>query len=108
MRMDIALFVFRVIFIIEQRHINLASKVKAKKNVKDLADVEMADATKAGPSIQSLIDKAVSARLKNLTATPGSSSKAKASNLSDNYLNIPDFFLGQEEGQGQPEEGQSR
>ena len=36
-----------------------------KKTLKEQADMEMADATKPSLSIQALIDKAVSARLKN-------------------------------------------
>lgn len=51
-------------------------KDEKKKQLARNADVEMADATKPGPSIQSMIDKAVNARVKQMA---GSSKKVSLS-----------------------------
>ena len=67
----------------------------------------MADGTGAGLSIQSLVDKAVAARLKNLNPK-ASGSKTKVNNLPDSYSVIFNFFSGQEKTEGQPQKGQSR
>ncbi|KAH9846185.1 hypothetical protein C2E23DRAFT_907975 [Lenzites betulinus] len=56
----------RCMFIIELRDAALKQKIDKKKAVEKSADVEMADATKPGPSIQSLVDKAVAGRVKPL------------------------------------------
>jgi hypothetical protein len=61
---DCVVYAFRVISIAEARDSVMATKISKKKDLAKSADVEMADATKPGPSIQSMIDKAVSARLK--------------------------------------------
>ena len=53
------------------RHRAMAMKISKKKDTADKADVEMADATRPGPSIQSLIDKGLNARLKALNLVPG-------------------------------------
>ncbi|KAF8888737.1 hypothetical protein CPB84DRAFT_1684099, partial [Gymnopilus junonius] len=63
-REDAVAFAFRAISIVEGRHIAQRSKVDRKKEIAKAVDVEMADATKPGPSMQSMIDRAVSARLK--------------------------------------------
>jgi hypothetical protein len=57
-----------VISIAGARDAVMATKISKKKDLAKSADVEMADATKPGPSIQSMIDKAVSARLKASTS----------------------------------------
>ena len=57
--------------IVAIRHRALSTKIEKKKEIAAKADVEMADATKAGPSIQSLIDKGLNARLKKLNLVPG-------------------------------------
>ena len=44
----------------------MTAKVKAKKQLHETADVEMANTTKPGPSIQSMIDKAVATHIKKL------------------------------------------
>ena len=106
-RQDIALFVFHVLFIVEQHHNISQDKIKAKKNIKNIVDTEMADGTGAGPSIQSLVDKAVAARLKTLNPKV-SGSKTKVNNLSDSYSVIFNFFSGQEKTESQSQEGQSR
>ncbi|KAH9484658.1 hypothetical protein JR316_0001557 [Psilocybe cubensis] len=66
--------------IVKLRHRALAIKIEKKRSTAATADVEMADATKPGPSIQSLIDKGLNARLKKLnlgyTSSGQSSSKA--------------------------------
>ena len=57
--------------IVAIRHRAMAIKIQKKRETADQADVEMADATKPGPSIQSLIDKGLNARLKKLNLVPG-------------------------------------
>ncbi|KIM72424.1 hypothetical protein PILCRDRAFT_16150 [Piloderma croceum F 1598] len=71
---DIPVYCFRVVSIVEARDHAATAKVKAKKQLHQAADAEMADATKPGPSIQSMIDKAVSARLKK-SAPKGAAKK---------------------------------
>ena len=61
---DAAAFAFRVIALVEARDIAAQVKLEKKKELRNAADVEMADATKPGPSMQSMIDKAVSAAWK--------------------------------------------
>ena len=61
---DVMVYAYRVISITEVRDAVMATKITKKKDLTHAADVEMADATKPSPSIQSMIDKAVSARLK--------------------------------------------
>ncbi|PPQ89916.1 hypothetical protein CVT25_009070 [Psilocybe cyanescens] len=56
--------------IVEIRHRALNKKIEKKRDTAAKADVEMADATKPGPSIQSLIDKGLNARLKKLNLVP--------------------------------------
>jgi hypothetical protein len=66
------LFCLQICLIVSLRHNALNTKIEKKKALtKPLPklgeDVEMADATKPGPSIQSVIDKAVNARFKKMT-----------------------------------------
>ncbi|KAF8878911.1 hypothetical protein CPB84DRAFT_1688157 [Gymnopilus junonius] len=68
-REDAVAFAFRAISIVEGRHIAQRSKLDRKKEIAKSADVEMADATKPGPSIQSMVDRAVSARFKKALPT---------------------------------------
>ncbi|EIW51326.1 uncharacterized protein TRAVEDRAFT_54659 [Trametes versicolor FP-101664 SS1] len=56
----------RCITIVEMRDFAMQAKIEKKKATEKSADVEMADATKPGPSIQSLVDKAVAGRVKPL------------------------------------------
>ena len=65
------LFANRIDQIVASRHRSMSAKIEKKKEVAAKADVEMADATKPGPSIQSLIDKGLNARLKKLNLVPG-------------------------------------
>lgn len=65
---DVVVYAFRVISIVEACELTADVKIKRKKEIAKQADEEMADGTKPGPSIQSMIDKAVSARLKKVTA----------------------------------------
>jgi len=69
---DCVVYAYRIISIVGARDTVMATKISKKKDLAKSADVEMADATKPGPSMQSMIDKAVSARLK---AVKPSSSK---------------------------------
>ncbi|KAH9477269.1 hypothetical protein JR316_0011188 [Psilocybe cubensis] len=66
--------------IVNMRHRALAIKIEKKRTTAATADVEMADATKPGPSIQSLIDKGLNARLKklNLGSTLSGQNSSKA------------------------------
>ena len=62
---------FQISKIVEIRHRALSMKIEKKREVAAKADIEMADATKPGPSIQSLVDKQLNARLKKLNLVPG-------------------------------------
>ncbi|KAK0224377.1 hypothetical protein IW262DRAFT_1459429 [Armillaria fumosa] len=62
---DALAYAFRVISIVEATQRNASAKQDRKKALKQAADVEMADATRPGPSTQSMIDRAVAAALKN-------------------------------------------
>ena len=57
--------------LVANRHRSMAIKINKKKETSAKADVEMVDVTKPGPSIQSLIDKGLNARLKKLNLVPG-------------------------------------
>ena len=61
---DVPVLCFRVISLLEAREFAAAAKVVAKKQLAEQGDVEMADGGKPGPSIQSMIDKTITARLK--------------------------------------------
>ena len=63
-RDDYIVWCQRLIAIVESRQDFKTSKQKQKRKLQEAADVEMADATKPGPSIQSMIDKAINARMK--------------------------------------------
>ncbi len=60
---DCVVYAYRIISIVESRAYAQRLKAKGKEEIREAADTEMADGTRPGPSIQSLIDKAVSARL---------------------------------------------
>ena len=64
------LFGARIGEIVDIRHRSMSIKIQKKKEVAADADVEMTDVTKPGPSIQSLIDKGLNARLKKLNLVP--------------------------------------
>ena len=74
LKRDPLLFMVRAIRIAEQEDGKQKHKSASKKSLHQAVDVEMADATTAGPSIQSLVDKAVAARLKKLPAKVSTSS----------------------------------
>ncbi|KAJ7802013.1 hypothetical protein B0H14DRAFT_2385904 [Mycena olivaceomarginata] len=59
---DCVVDAFHVILIAESLTLCAELKFQKKKVLAEQADVEMADATRPGPSIQSLIDKSVSAK----------------------------------------------
>ena len=66
----------QILHMAKLRHNVMAKKIEKKKEVAEKAakpatDVEMADATKPGPSLQSLIDKAINGRLKKLNLRQG-------------------------------------
>ena len=63
---DIPVYCFHMVSIVEARDYAVTAKVKAKKQLHETVDAEMADATKPSPSIQSMIDKAVTGRMKKL------------------------------------------
>jgi hypothetical protein len=65
------ILVAQILVIVAACHKALNKKISKKGEVAAKADVEMADATKPGPSIQSLIDKGLNARLKKLNLVPG-------------------------------------
>ncbi|KAH7881971.1 hypothetical protein F5I97DRAFT_1927528 [Phlebopus sp. FC_14] len=61
---DLVVYCHRIISLVEARESIEASKKAKKVAVAKAADAEMADLTRPGPSIQSLVDKAVSAAVK--------------------------------------------
>ncbi|KAI0832943.1 hypothetical protein BC628DRAFT_1442814, partial [Trametes gibbosa] len=65
---DLYPIALRAITIVEMKEYALSAKIEKKKAVAKTADVEMAEATKPGPSIQSLVDKSVQGRVKQLEA----------------------------------------
>ena len=97
MRSDTALYAFRVLALVEQRELVAENKLRAKKAVKEQAEVEMTDVAKPGPSMQSIIDKQLNSRLKHLSLDKKSKGKGKVSATVDRYSSIFDFFSGQEE-----------
>ena len=77
------------------RHRSMAAKIQKKKEVAAKADVEMTKETTAGPSIQSLIDKGLNARLKKLNLVPGKKVNSRSyphsttlANDCSNYLEL--------------------
>ncbi|CDO77822.1 hypothetical protein BN946_scf184502.g1, partial [Trametes cinnabarina] len=65
---DLTSIAARAIAIINQRESAMQIKIEKKKQVEKSADVEMADATQPGPSLQSLLDRTVKGQLKPLAA----------------------------------------
>lgn len=65
---DVLYYAFRIQRVVEMREQDKSSKIASKKAVAKQVDVDMADGTRPGPSIQSLIDKAVSAAMKKVKA----------------------------------------
>jgi hypothetical protein len=65
-RVDAVTYAYRIFNIVEARESLVTAKALDKKRLAKQADVEMADTARAGPSIQSLVDKAVNARVKTL------------------------------------------
>ena len=63
---DCVVYAYRMISMAESKGYVADEKSRAKKSLQTEVDAEMADASAPGPSIQSLVDKAVSARLKAL------------------------------------------
>ncbi|KAL7280255.1 hypothetical protein ACG7TL_006675 [Trametes sanguinea] len=63
---DLPALSMRILAIVRDKANAMRIKIEKKKKVEADADVEMADLTKPGPSIQSLIDRAVNARIKSL------------------------------------------
>jgi hypothetical protein len=75
---DALTYALRVISIVEARESSARRKLEKKKGLAASADVEMADATRPGPSTQSMIDKAVNARLKSLGITNKGGKKVRS------------------------------
>ena len=90
MRSDVALYSHRVFHLTEQRSLTAVKKQFEKKRVKEDADVEMKDNTSAGPSIQSLVDKAVSSQLKKILPKAGKG-KGKVNDFSNYSFTISDI-----------------
>lgn len=67
MRVDCVAYAYRAISITENHELSVRHKTEAKKAIAKDADTEMADATRPGPSTQSMIDKAVAAAVKKLS-----------------------------------------
>lgn len=61
---DVVVYAFRVICLVEARELAKLGKLSQKKAISRSADIEMADASRPGPSIQALVDKAVAGALK--------------------------------------------
>ena len=58
----------RILTMAEAKGLVIQTKIEKKKAVVKSADVDMADLTRPGPSIQSLVDKTVQGKVKSLTA----------------------------------------
>jgi len=58
-QVDCVAFALQALSLVEARDMAARSKLDCKKDLKEAADVEMADATKPGLLIQSMVDKAV-------------------------------------------------
>ena len=84
------------------RHRSMEIKIQKKKEVAAKADVEMTNATTAGPSIQSLIDKGLNARLKKLNLVPGkkvnSRSYSSSTALANDCSNYSELVWPREKG----------
>ena len=65
---EVPLYAAQIRAIIEARQRAMQKKISKKKELQEDADVEMGDASKPGPSIQSLVDKAVAPLRKELAA----------------------------------------
>ena len=97
---DCVVYAFRVISITEASALRVELKFNKKKALQQQADVEMADATKPGPSIEALIDRAIAKRQLKREPAKG---KVSYHNSSSSLANISSSFaLGQ---QGWQEEG---
>ncbi|KAJ6596580.1 hypothetical protein B0H10DRAFT_2441864 [Mycena sp. CBHHK59/15] len=88
-RSDCVVYAFRVISMTESHEMMAEAKINKKKAIAAHADIEMADATRAGPSLQSMIDKAVSAAFKK-GKNPGNA-KAKKDGKSRSPSTRPPF-----------------
>ncbi|KAJ3730161.1 hypothetical protein DFJ43DRAFT_1040626 [Lentinula guzmanii] len=74
---NIVQFALRVCLIVEAQHSRQEGKRREKRELKASVDVEMADITRSGPSLQSVIDKAVNAKVRE--ALKGSKKKDSSS-----------------------------
>ncbi|KAJ3738704.1 hypothetical protein DFH05DRAFT_1597507, partial [Lentinula detonsa] len=61
---NIVQFALRVCLIVDGQHSRQEGKRREKRELKASVDVEMADITRSGPSLQSVIDKAVNAKVR--------------------------------------------
>ena len=98
----------RAVGICELRALALSKKIEKKEKIeKKVSDVEMADATRPGPSIQSTIDKAVDGKLRNLTAELKKASRPVKSRLIPliNELRFPDQARVREDEEGKDASG---
>jgi hypothetical protein len=89
------LLMAQIVLIVQARHRALSKVIEKKKEVSAQADIEMADATKPGPSLQSLIQKTVNASMKKLEL-PTVAKKVSRSPLSrptraNDYRNYTEF-----------------
>jgi acetolactate synthase regulatory subunit len=82
---DVPVYCYRVVSIVEARDFVAVSKAMAKKQLHESTDVEMADATRPSPSIQSMIDKAVSASLKKIAPSKGGTKKVSRTPRHNDY-----------------------
>ncbi|PBK64919.1 hypothetical protein ARMSODRAFT_841528, partial [Armillaria solidipes] len=72
---DSIAYAFRVVSIVESHAAVESVKQERKKDLSKVAATEMADATRPGPSIQSMVDRAVAARLKQMDTKGGKKNK---------------------------------
>jgi len=93
---DIPVYCFCVLSIVEAHNYAATTKVKAKKQLHEQVDVEMADATKPGPSIQSMINKAVATRFKKSPPKGGAKKVSLSTSSFHTHLNSYLEFEGQQ------------
>ncbi|SJL17881.1 uncharacterized protein ARMOST_21448 [Armillaria ostoyae] len=101
---DSIAYAFRIISIVESHAAVESVKQERKRDLKKAADVEMADSSRPGPSIQSMVDRAVAAKLKTVEAKKGKKkdTKKKASTSTQVARRPPKATKGAEQKKGKP------
>jgi hypothetical protein len=78
-KVDAVTYAYHIFNIVEARESLVMAKALDKKHLAKQADIEMANSARAGPSIQSLVDKAVNAHIKMLRSFGSKVSRSSTS-----------------------------